>query len=529
MNNTELDLELELWNHQNEMIVLGSLYTKPEELGFTYMDAVKNSDFHDPAMRFYHQLFNDYILTYSTEMTETKMNMFCSMNTTRMQGYKRYGFFNTVKEIMKFAVHSNEEMKQQVGELKKWSVLRGINKNGYDVSRLLTHPRFNSMSADECANAVRGNLDKVCSRIITGIDDPIDLSVGASSLIDNYLETPERGHQLEWNFLNEACAGIMPGDSLGVLALSNSGKGRSLIYLATHLALVEGVKVAFMANEMGEESMRNAEIAVILNSPTIQNLHGNELSIPEKRFKNGLYLDSDGNYIYRKIDKDGTPLETVDQFKERLIKISPEYRGVKNTMDWFEEFGNNTILFKNCSADYSDEALQRMVRQFVLSKGVDVWFYDTLKHGSGSDLSRWSDFLQTTTRLCELNQTLKSSAIMSAQMNNNAFQMRPENVNASAISSASYIFHLFDQMLVLLHLKEDQHKEYNLISKRNGQELITDVGDIKNHLTACSLIKNRRGGKHVYLLESDLDRNLWIPKKGILKVKEDIKTDSVVW
>lgn len=523
-----IDFELELWNHQNEMIVLGSLFAKPEEMGFTYVDAIKNSDFHDPAMRFYHTLFNDYILTYSTEITETKFNMFCSMNTTRMQGYKKFGFFKPVKEIMKLATNSNEELKRQVDILKKWSVLRGLQKNGYDVSHILSHSKFNSMTADECANIIRGNLDKVCSRIITGIDDPIDLSDNASSIIDGYLETPERGHQLEWDFLNKACAGIMPGDSLGVLAQSNSGKGRSLIYLATHLALVEKVKVAFIANEMGSESMRNAEIAVILNSPAIQNLHGNELNVQEKRFKTGAYRDDAGNIIYRKLDSEGNYAETTEQFRARLEQTSREYRGVKDAMKWFEEHGKNSLLFKNCSADYSDEALQRLIRQMVLSKGVDVWFYDTLKHGSGSDMSKWSDFVQTTTRLCELNQTLKSSAIMSAQVNNNAFQMRPEDVNASAIASGSYIFHLFDQMLVLLHLKKDMYNDYVLRVKNDDGSYTDYELDENQHLTSCSLIKNRRGSKNIYLLNSDLDRNLWVEQNGILVPKPKTKKE-VMW
>lgn len=524
-----LDLELELWNHQNEIIVLGSLYSNPEEDGFTYMDAINNSDFHDPAMRFYHELFNEYILTYSVEITETKMNMFCAMNNVRMKGYKKYGYFNTIKELMKCAVNSSAELKQQINVLKKWSLLRSLDKNGCDVSRLLKHPKFNSMTADDCANIIRGNLDRVCSKVITGIDDPIDLSAGASSLIDSYLEVPERGHQLEWNFLNQACAGIMPGDSLGVLALSNSGKGRSLIYLATHLALVEGVKVAFMANEMSAESMRNAEISVILNSPTIQNLHGNKLSVQEKRFKTGAYRDNNGDIIYRNIDAEGRYSETVEQFKARLEKTSAEYRGVKSAMQWFEEFGQNTILFKNCSADYSDTNLQRMVRQFVLSKGVDVWFYDTLKHSSNSDMSKWSDFVQTTTKLCELNQVLKSSAIMSAQMNNSAFQMRPEDVNASAISNASYIYHLFDQMLVLLHLKKDMYDDYYLKQRLDdGSYRKIDLSP-DEHLTACSLIKNRRGSKNVYLLNTDLDRNLWQEKNGILIPKEKKNKKELMW
>lgn len=528
MNDT--DFELELWNHQNEMIVLGTLFSKPEEVGFTYIDAIKNSDFHDPAMRFYHALFNDYILTYSVDLTETKMNMFCSMNTTRMQGYKKFGMYKTIKELMRFAVNSNEEMKQQVGILKKWSVLRGIEKNGYDVSKLLAHPKFNSMTADECANTIRGNLDKVCSRIITGIDDPIDLSDNAVSLIDNYLETPEKGYQLAWDFLNKACAGIMPGDSLGVLAASNSGKGRSLIYLATHLALVEKVRVGFVANEMSAESMKNAEISVILNAPAIQNLHGNELCIQEKRFKTGAYKNNDGDIIYRRIDDNGSYTETIEQFKSRLEETSCEYRGVKSAMKWFEENGKGTLLFKNCSADYSDMALQRLIRQLVLSRGVEVWCYDTLKHGTGSDMSKWSDFVATTTKLCELNQTLKSAAILSAQMNNSVFQVRPEEVNSSSIASGSYIYHLFDQMIVLLHIKKEWYGDYVFRRKnKDGSYTVTELNP-DEHLTSCSLIKNRRGGKAVYLLNTDLDRNLWTEKKnGILLPKERKKKNDLMW
>ena len=117
---------------------------------------------------------------------------------------------------------------------------------------------------------------------------------------------------------------------------------------------------------------------------------------------------------------------------------------------------------------------------------------------------------------------------MSAQMNNNAFQMRPEDVNASAISNASYIYHLFDQMLVLLHLKQDMYGDYVLRQKmKDGTHKDFELNK-DEHLTACSLIKNRRGGKAVYLLNTDLDRNLWQEKNGILIPKEKKKKD-VIW
>lgn len=522
--------ELELWNHQNEMVVLGSLYKNPED-AFLYIDTIKNSDFHDPAMAYYHAFLNDYLMTYSSEITEAKCNMFSSMDHVRFQGYKKFGYFKTIKEIMSFAVTSNEELKQQVEVLKKWSVLRGIQKSGYDVSRILKHPRFNTLTADECANLIRGNLDKVCSDIITGLDSPVDLSVNATSIMDSFLNAPERGYQLEWDFMNRVASGLMPGDSLGVLAGSNFGKGRSLVYLATHLALTQNLKVAIIANESNEQSTRLAEISVVLNSPSIQKLHGNKLNITEKRFKTGAYKDNSGNIIYRRTDKDGNYTETVEQFKERLQRESEEYRGVKDAIQWFEENGKNSLLYKNCAANYTDEALIRTVRSLVLAQSVDVWCYDTLKHSSGSDMSKWSDFVQTTTKLIETNQVLKSAAILTAQMNNSVFQSRPEEVNQSSIANGSYIYHLFDQMLVLFHLKKELYDDY-VFRKFNSDGTYKDYElDKDRKFTAIPLIKNRRGGKNIYLLETDLDRNLWQEVKGgILVPKERKKKDNnLLW
>lgn len=520
------NFELELWNTQVEMIVLGSLFARPEEVGFSYIDVVKNTDFHDPMTAYFHAFFNDYILTYSNEVTEAKCNMFASMDRARLQGYKKFGFFKTIREMMNLATTSDEELRNQIDVLKKWSVLRQLNKNGYDVSKILKHPRFNSLSADECANLIRGNIDKICNKIITGIDDPIDLSSGASSIMDDFLEAPERGINAVWDFVNQMCSGIMKHDSYCIAMNSNQGKGRSMIFWAVHLACCEDINVAFFGNEMDYRSMQLAALSVVNNSPYIQKLHGNEIHIPEKRFKTGSYLDSNGNIIYRNTDSDGNFTETVDQFRERLSKISQEYRSVKNAMKWFEE-RKSKIWFKNCSSNYSDESVQRLVRQAVYQHNVSVWFYDTLKHGTGSDLSKWADLVQTATRLCEMNATLPTAAVMSAQLNNMAFQTRPEDMTSSTLASASYIYHLFDVLIVMQHLKPEMYKDYALQKKENGKIVYRSL-DSNRHLTVANLLKNRRGSKAMYLIDSNLDENVWIQQNGILVPKSTVE-DNLLW
>lgn len=525
----EDNFELELWNTQTEMIVVGSLFARPEEAGFSYINVIKNSDFHDPAMAYFHEFFNDYIMTYGNVITETKTNMFASMNNTRLSGYKKFGCYKTISTLMSFATTSDEELKHQVDVLKKWSVLRQLNKNGYDVSKIIKHPKFNSLSADSCANLVRGGIDKICNQVITGLDNPIDLSENVTSVMDGFLEAPERGINCTWDFVNQVCSGIMKHDSYCIAMNSNQGKGRSLIYIATHLALVEGAKVAFFGNEMGFESMQLAALSVVNNAPAIQKLHGNEINIPEKRFKSGAYLDANNNIIYRNTDDDGNYTESVDQFRNRLEKTSAEYRSVKNAMKWFEEKGKSQIWFKNCSDNYSDESLQRLVRQAIYQHSVDVWFYDTLKHGTGSDMSKWADLVQTATRLTEMNATLPTAAVMSAQLNNSALSMRPEDMNSSNLASASYIYHLFDVMIVMMHLKPEWYKDYSLVTKdfKTGKETSIELDD-KSHFTAANLIKNRRGPKAMYLLNSDLNRNVWIQQNGILVPKQKTQK-NLMW
>lgn len=523
------NFELELWNTQTEMIVLGSLFANPEEMGFSYLNVINNIDFHSPETAFFHTFFNDYILKYSTEITEPKCNIFASMETERLKEYKKFGGYKSINSMKHFAITSNEELKAQIDVLKKWSVLRQLKKNGYDVSRILKYPKFNSLSADACANMIRGNIDKVCNKVITGIDDPIDLSENVSILMDGFLEAPEKGKNCAWDFVNTLCSGIMPHDSYCIAMNSNQGKGRSMIFLATTLALCEGANVAFFGNEMDSSSMQLACLSVVNNNPAIQKLHGNEIYIPEKRFKTGAYHDSNKQIIHRNIDADGNYTETVEQFKARLEKTSQEYRSVKSAMKWFEEHGKKKLWFKNCSANYSDDSVQRLVRQAIYQHSVDVWFYDTLKHGTGSDMSKWTDLVQTTTRLCEMNATLPTAAIMSAQLNNMAFQTRPEDMTSSTLASASYIFHLFDAMIVMQHLKPEMYKDYVIQRQdpKTGKMTYHNL-DTNKHLTVANLLKNRRGSKGMFLINSDLNANTWLQEEGTLIVKSTTE-DKLAW
>lgn len=512
--------EIKLYNPSVEMIVVGSCYKKVSEFLFSCIHILKTSDFADSAMQFYYNFLTNYALEYSNEITEAGCNAFAMQNSGIFAEYKKFGGYKTISRVMSLAVSSVDELRRQVDILKKFALLRELKSNGYNIEPIMQSSTFNSLTAEDIANLIRGNLDSICNKTISGLDLPIDLSDSALSVGESFLELPEHGIDTPWEFINSRCCGLMRSDLLGIFALSNSGKGRSLVYLLTHLALCENATVALFGNEMLPESMRLAYHTTIFNSKDIQWIHGNELCIPEMRYKHGAYKGNDGEIIYRKLDINKQPIETVEQFKTRLRQESEEFRMVQDTLKWVEE-QKGKFLFKNVSSDYSDESLERNIRQAVMIDSADVWAYDTLKN-SGKDLSAWADLVKTATRLSELNQSLKTAAgIVTCQLADSAHDIKIENANSSYIASARHIYHLLDSAIVMLHCREEWKYDY-AIKAYDPQygEVVENELDPTKHYVFCNLIKNRRGDKGMFALEADLNLNQWESVGGILVPKK---------
>lgn len=520
------NMEIELYNTHTEMIIIGSLWSNTETFAFDYTDVINNKDFHDPACKFFHALLNEYINEYSTEVTEQKVNMYVSQKSGVISGYKKYGCFKTIKEFMKYAVNSTDEMKRQVDILKKWSVLRALNKDGYDVEKILSHPKFDLLSAEKVAGLIRGRIDSICNGTLSNIDGPVSLTSNASSLADEYLDAPEQGYNMCFSFMNSEFLGGCKGDTLGICGLSNSGKGRMLSYILAHLFACEDLTVGLMSNEMGEKSMKNAVFTASFNSKKIQKIHGEELSMPQKRFTSGWYKDANGEIIKRKVDINGCWNETVEEFRNRIEKESREYRSVLNVLKWFEDKqknGKGDFLFKDLCGGYTDQIITRTMRQLALSKNCDVLAYDTCKTSSDKQIDNYADMLRTVSIMSELNKFLDKYLILTLQLNNGALERPIEDIDSSNIAVSSYVFQLLDEAIVFKHFNKEDCDNYIIKTKSKPIDL-----DNKKHYTGVKTIKNRRGSKQMYLLDSDLNLNTWYEEasNGILVPKPKKK---VIW
>ena len=524
----EIDTEL-LKCPQCELSVLGTFFKTPL-MFFSYTDIIKNMDFSDGNTRFWHVFVTDYLLTYSNEVSPALLNTFASMNTTRLQTYKKFGGWNTVQAMMDIAL-DEEGLINAVQVLKKYSLLRGLVKDGFNVENIIGSNSFSSMNAEDVAAIVQGKLDTVCNDSIVNINRATDMTKDVGGFIDSFFVTPSVGLKTPFSFINDYCLGLQNGDSLFYGSVTNAGKGRSLINIACYLAMVEEARVSILENEMDLARMKQAFIVTALNSDYAQKLTGCKLKIPEKRLVLASYLDnSTGQPMYRYYDNDGNYVESEEQYKARVEKCSDEYNMVKTVMNYLEKNVNNKVLFKNITNNYGDASLIRHFNQEILVNGSNVVIYDTIKNAptnvkTGSDIGSWANLVNTATILQEAVAKLNSAAaIMSFQLDRSAYRKRIEELNEDNIAGASGIMHIADEMLMFLHLKPADYKDYKLSQKMDtwGQnEMVGKDLDVNKKYTCFRIMKNRRGSKGpIFVTETDLNLNTWKELPGELVVEK---------
>ena len=273
-------MELDLTNVQSEMLVIGSFFKDPT-LYLTYSNSiVPKYDFSDKACEFYWELFSDYYVSYSEDFSELKLNTFASMLPERFKEYRANGGYKTIKSFMELA--DPKDFKNYFETLKKYSLLRAFSSTGYDVSKILSLKNFQSLTSNDICRIVRGRIDKVANKV-QAIDEPSVLSDNAVNYMDKFLCAPSKGVPGPWPYMQKFYRGLLPGNVLMTGALSNSGKGRNLVYLIAYLTLVQKQKILLLANEMSEDAIKLNFLVTCINAPEIQELHGvKEISKPER-------------------------------------------------------------------------------------------------------------------------------------------------------------------------------------------------------------------------------------------------------
>lgn len=445
--------------------------------------------------------------TRSQTFTQTKITTFMAEDDERLKQFKRFGGWKTITDWMSLSVLDDFKSYNEV--LKKYSLLREYSRNGYDVTKIMNHKKFELFTASDIYRLIRGKVDRIQTVILKNSEEEV-LNSKVNDLIDKCLETPDMGLQIPYPIINDLFRGLKRKSMMAVGMLSNAGKSRFMCKLIAYVTLVKKEKVLVLLNEMTIDEMRYALLTTVINNPEFQELHGIQISKIEKEITLGLYKDTKGNLIYRNRYGDGNFSESVGEYKQRIFNNSLEYRNIRKIATWIENETEGLIFTKDISGAYDDKTLEFEIRKASITKGVHYFFYDTLKQDTAV-MGDWAALKATATKLSELTKQLDIFIYSSIQLTDDANTIDPEALNSSLIANAKQIKHVLHTLILFKEINKRKFNRYQYLATNLdwGEPSLHDLDESKRYGVAV-IDKNRFGDKKKLVFEFDLNKNIWV-------------------
>lgn len=501
-------------NVQNEILVVGCFFKDPN-LYIEYSKFIKSKyDISDPMCKFLYDNGEIIFKKRTQNFNQSSVNLFMSEDNERLATYKKYGGWSLIESWMELA--AVEDFKSYFEVLKKYSLLREYQRNGFSIQKILDHPKFNLFGALDIYRLIRSKADKIQTVILTNNEAHI-LNEDMTKIVTGCLEVPDMGLMFPFPILNDLFRGIRSKTMMSVAMLSNFGKSRLMFKIIAYVALVQKQKVFVLLNEMNLQDMKLALLVTVLNNPEFQFLHGYDIHKKEREIALGLYKSDSGDLIYREKDEDGNYTETIQEFTKRLFKESKEYRIVMEVAKWIEKESNGLIYAMDVSTDYSFENLEHQLRKMKMVYSINFMFYDTLKNPINA-IGDWSALKEVTTKLRELAAELDIWLYCSQQLSDDTNFTPPMELNSSNIASAKHTVHVLDQMIMFKEVeKEDFHKYYYLAYQPGWGEPQEKQFDLNKKHYIAVIQKNRAGARKKLAYSVDLDENIWLELGEVFK------------
>jgi hypothetical protein len=504
----------EIANVQNEILIVGALY-KQSDLFIEYGQYIKSKyDFDDPATKFFYDNAEIMYQTRTQTFNQSTVTTFMTEDKERLKTYKLYGGWQTIESWMNLSLP--EDFRNYFELLKKYSLLREYSRNGFNVSKILEHPKFQLFTAVDIYRLIRSKADRIHTIILTNAESEI-LNNKMTDIINGCLEKPDMGISLPFPILNDLLRGLRTKNMICIGMLSNAGKSRFMFKLIAYISLVLKQKVLVLLNEMSIEDMRYCLLTTVINNPEMQTIHKININKNEREITLGLYRDQKGEFIYREKDDNGNFIEPLDVFIDRLKRQSEEYRKITEIASWIEMETDGLIYAKDCSSCYDDKALEFEIRKSNLVQGTKYVFYDTLKNPIDA-MGDWSALKTTTTKLKELANQLDLFVYGSIQLTDDTNYCEPLQLTSSNIASCKHLKHLLDGLMLFKEINKEDYYKYFYFNEFNdwGEPLERQL-DLNKRYYIGVLDKNRAGEKKNLLFELNLNQNVWLEVGEIYK------------
>lgn len=467
-----------------------------------YNGILEKDDFGDAACRDIYEFLVEYRNEFGTCFSKENASMlYYKMLTSKriLCSHLRSAskFLGIIDSIRRLGTEDAQTGSPQFESVKKFSLLRKLNSTGIDTEVFFKNERVENIAASEIVDRCYSKLDELSNSL--AVKQPSLLCENIVERAKNFLDKPEQGLNTPFSFINTHMHGLCNNDLTLIGGLSNTGKGRFLIYLLVYLVCIENQTVCFISNEMSEEDIFKAMVCSIINMPEIQAIFDYDYKLPQANITQTLFYDEHGDLIKR------TDFPSSEAFEECLKANSPIYKKYIETLKWFEDKYSSNIYYVNVADDYSIERIKREVKT-AQQYGCSVVAYDTLKAYRSAE---WGDLAVTATAFSECIKTSEGlHGIATFQLTDSSHNTFPEELNSNNIAISKHIMHVADNMLMFIELSKSIKNRYKL---ENEELDINEELPKDKTIYAFRIIKNRRGsGKDdKYAVQVDLDINRW--------------------
>lgn len=499
-------------NVTNEILFVGAVYKNPELL-VDYIQLVKSKyDFYDEATRFFYDSAEIIYQTRSQEFKNTTITTYMSEDKERLALFKKYGGNKTIEEWKKLAQLENQKNYYDI--LKKYSLLREYQRKGFDVSGIIAHKKFETFNANDIYRLVRGKADKIHT-VILGSSETEVLNKGTKKMLLDHMAKPDMGLQMPYPILNDLFRGMKLKTVMAGGMVSNAGKTRFMAKLIAYATLVMKQKVYVMVNEMDISEVKQCLITTVINNPEFQELHGLKLSKNESELSMGLYKDNNGDFVYKKVNDEGEPLESDDDYIRRVEKDSDEFNQIMQIADWIDSEMQTSIFIDDVSDAYDDKSLEFKIRKAKMTLGCNYWFYDTFKSDI-DDVGDWAAMANTATKLANIAKETETFGYLSLQLTDEALTIDPDRITSSVVANCKAVKRVLYTMMLFKEIQPSEFKKYGYLEMDDswGEPQTKPLEQGKRYYV-LNMDKNRFNKKEKLLLEVNLDTNVWL-EKGIL-------------
>jgi len=508
---------------------LRSMFTELTFIGALYLDpkyAKKYEEFINPKYDFTADstVFFYYALIGMGKRTDWKIspetvNAYMADNKDRAKVYQKYGGYKWVSYVIKMAESNNalENIENYYNMVKKYSLVREFWRKGLKglMENIVKTSDFAEKKPRDILLEAYNVFGKVYTKLANG-EEVKDLTSGCEDYIEAKLEKPEQGLDLPFPIMTQIFQGVRLGQFWAWGMLSNAGKSRFLIRIIAHLAFVQKKKILIITNEMTEEEMRICLITTTINNPDIIALHGIDVGKYGKNqvdIQNGVY-EADAIHLTRDDIIDGKvircPNETIEEYKEKLEKLSTEYRNVKSIARWIDKEMKDKIRIVETGGDYSDKDLKQIIENTCVSEGIDYVFYDTFKSDKDA-MGDWSAMKKTATILSEIAKKKNLFIGANIQLTDDANFCKPLELSSSNIANSKQIKHVLDALCLfkeIPYVDFDKYVYWEGTTDKPKQCQLKQLNPA-NRYYVCRIDKNRAGIKPDLLFELNLNTNIW--------------------